>query len=250
MEERFAQMEREIKRLRLYSLFLILLVVSAGLFAFSKSGMEKFKEITVERINVVEENGQLRMVISNKSRSQQNLFYGKPLNPPIPGGTRPGIIFFNDEGTENGGLVFTGSTDSSGQYSAFGHLSFDQYNSNQVLYLSYQDINGQQKTGLHIDDWQTSPYWPDWRAAYKNAQKLPDSPEKEALLHKLMVPEEGRKAVAERIFVGKDNSKTAMVTLADRMGQARLQMLVDSNGNAKLNFLDAQGKITYSLPNR
>ena len=39
-----------------------------------------------------------------------------------------------------------------------------------------------------------------------------------------------------------------MVTLADRMGQPRLQLLVDSNGVAKLNFLDKDGKVTYSLP--
>jgi hypothetical protein len=63
-----------------------------------------------------------------------------------------------------------------------------------------------------------------------------------------MEPQTGQKAVAQRVFVGKDDNKTAMVTLADRMGKPRLQMLVDSNGNAKLNFLDQQGKITYSLP--
>lgn len=248
MEERLASMEKEVRRLRRYSFMLTLLLVITGLFAFTRSGIERFREINVERINVVEANGQLRMVISNKSRSPENLFYGKPLNPPIPGGTRPGMIFFNDEGTENGGLVFTGAADSSGKYQAFGHLSFDQYNSNQVLYLSYQDINGDQKTGLHIDDWQTHPIWPEWRAAYKKAQQLPDSPEKEALLKKLMVPRDGVKAVAERVFVGKDDTKTAMVTLADRMGKPRLQMLVDSNGTARLNFLDEEGKVTYSLP--
>ncbi|QHS63967.1 hypothetical protein GWR21_08865 [Chitinophaga agri] len=248
MEERLASMEKEVCRLRRYSFMLTLLLVITGLFAFTRSGIERFREINVERINVVEANGQLRMVISNKSRSPENLFYGKPLNPPIPGGTRPGMIFFNDEGTENGGLVFTGAADSTGKYQAFGHLSFDQYNSNQVLYLSYQDINGDQKTGLHIDDWQTHPIWPEWRAVYKKAQQLPDSPEKEALLKKLMVPREGVKAVAERVFVGKDDTKTAMVTLADRMGKPRLQMLVDSNGTARLNFLDEQGKVTYSLP--
>ncbi|UPK68146.1 hypothetical protein [Chitinophaga filiformis] len=249
MEERFAQMEKELRRLRRYTVILTLLLVITGLFAFSKSGIDHFKEISVERINIVENNGQLRMVISNKSRSPENLLYGKPITPPIPGGTRPGMIFYNDEGTENGGLVFTGAKDSSGKYNAFGHFSFDQYNQNQVLYLSYQDTNGDQHTGLHIDDWQTNPEWADWRAAYKKAQKLPDGPAKEELLKKLMEPEEGRRAFAQRVFVGKDDTKTAMVTLSDRMGKPRLQMLVDSNGTAKLNFLDQQGKVTYSLPN-
>jgi len=223
-----------------------LLLVAIGLFAFSRIG--RFKEISVERINVLESNGQLRMVISNKSRSPEVLAYGKPFTPPIPGGNRPGLVFFNDEGTENGGLVFRGGKDSSGKYQASGHFSFDQYNQNQVLYLTYADDNGDQNTGLHIDDWQTTPPFWQWRADYKKAQQLPDGPAKEELLKKLMEPQTGQKAVAQRVFVGKDDSKTAMVTLADRMGKPRLQLLVDSNGMAKLNFLDQQGKITYSLP--
>lgn len=36
--------------------------------------------------------------------------------------------------------------------------------------------------------------------------------------------------------------------LADRMGKLRLQLMIDSNGIARLNFLDQQGNITYSLP--
>jgi hypothetical protein len=246
MEEQLAKMQKDLLRLKWYAGILTLLLVVTGLFAFS--GTDRFKEISVERINILESDGQLRMVISNKSRSPEVLEYGKPYTPPIPGGNRPGMIFFNDEGTENGGLVFRGGKDSSGKYHASGHFSFDQYNQNQVLYLTYADDNGDQNTGLHIDDWQTSPRFSQWRADYKKAQQLADGPAKEELLRKLMEPQPGRKAVAQRVFVGKDDNKTAMVTLADRMGKPRLQMLVDSNGTARLNFLDEQGKITYSLP--
>ena len=63
-----------------------------------------------------------------------------------------------------------------------------------------------------------------------------------------MEPKAGQRAYAQRIFVGKDDSKTAMVILADRMGKPRLQLLVDSLGTAKMNFLDEQGHVTYSLP--
>jgi len=250
MEQQLAKMQRELQRLKWYAGILTMLLVAIGLFAFSGiSDIGRFKEISVERINILESNGQLRMVISNKSRSPEVLAYGKSFTPPIPGGNRPGLVFYNDEGTEDGGLVFMGGKDSTGKYHATGHLSFDQYNQNQVLYLTYADDNGDQNTGLHIDDWQTSPPFWQWRADYKKAQQLPDGPAKEELLKKLMEPKMGQKAVAQRVFVGKDDSKTAMVTLADRMGKPRLQLLVDSNGVAKLNFLDQQGKITYSLPN-
>ena len=248
MEQQIAKMQKDLFMLKWYAGSLTLLILTTSFFAFTDSGISRFKEITTERINVVESTGQIRMVISNKGRSPENLVYGKPFKPPIPGGNRPGMIFYNDEGTENGGLVFTGGRDSSGKYQAFGHFSFDQYNQNQVLYLSYNDENGNQNTGLHIDDWQTSPDFQNWRADYKKAQKRPDGAEKDALLKKLLEPKKGVQAYAQRVFVGKDDSKTAMVILADRMGKPRLQMLVDSNGTAKLNFLDERGNITYSLP--
>jgi hypothetical protein len=248
MDQQIAKLQKDLVRLKWYAGILTLILASTILFAFTHSGVSSFKEISAERINIVERNGQLRMVISNKERSPEDLQYGKPFTPPIPGGNRPGLIFYNDEGTENGGLIFRGGKDSTGKYQATGHLSFDQYNQNQVLYLTYADENGEQNTGLHVDDWQTSPSFWDFRASYKKAQQLPDGPEKEALLKKLMEPKAGVKAFAQRVFVGKDDSKTAMVMLADRMGKPRLQLLVDSMGRARLNFLDEQGHVTYSLP--
>lgn len=248
MQQQIEKMQKDLLRLKLYAGVLTLLLITIGLFAFTGNRQSNFKEISVERINVLESNGQLRMVIANKKRSPENLSYGKPFTPPIAGGNRPGLIFYNDEGTENGGLIFTGGRDSSGKYQAFGHFSFDQYNQNQVLYLSYNDENGKQNTGLHIDDWQTSPSFNDWRAQYKKVQKLPDSPEKDGLIQKLMEPQKGERAYAKRVFVGKDDSKTAMVILSDRMGKPRLQLLVDSIGTAKINFVDENGKVTFSLP--
>jgi hypothetical protein len=248
LEKQIAKLEKDLTRLKWYAGILTLFLIATILFAFTGSGLSRFKEISAERINIVESNGQLRMVISNRERSPEVLAYGKPLTPSILGGNRPGLIFYNDESTENGGLVFRGGKDSTGKYQATGHLSFDQYNQNQVLYLTYADENGEQNTGLHIDDWQTSPAFWEWRAEYKKAQQLQNSAAKEALLKKLMEPRPGQKAVAQRVFVGKDDSKTAMVTLADRLGKPRLQLLVDSAGTAKLIFLDEHGHITYSLP--
>lgn len=242
MDQQLIKMHKDLVFLKWYTGVLTLLLVVTIFIGFTNNGKTHFKEISAERINILENNGQLRMVISNKSLSEV-LAYGKPLIPAIHGGHRPGLIFFNDEDTENGGLVFMGGKDSSGKYFATGHFSFDQYNQNQVLYLTYSDNNGEQNTGLHIDDSQTpQPYW-EWRAEYKKAQLLQDGPEKEALLKKMMESTIGQKAIAKRVFVGKDENKTAMLTLADRMGSLRLQLLVDSNGIEKLIFLIVQEKL-------
>lgn len=67
------------------------------------------------------------------------------------GGNRSGIIFFNDEETEDGGLVFEGRTDG-GVHNAGAQLSFDQYDQDQVLYVTYDDANGQRVMGLNVVD--------------------------------------------------------------------------------------------------
>src|SRR5918997_2255297 len=110
----------------------------------------KFTEIDVERINVVEPNGYYRMVISNRTRSIGPIYRGKPFG--YPGGTRPGIIFFNDENTENGGLTFTGQRNPDGTFRSGVHMSFDQYEQDQVVYLQYQDNNGRRRMGLTVAD--------------------------------------------------------------------------------------------------
>ena len=64
-----------------------------------------FDEITVNRMNVLEPDGTIRMVISGQSSSPglyaMNEHYERPDRPA-------GLYFMNDEGTEVGGLIFSG----------------------------------------------------------------------------------------------------------------------------------------------
>jgi hypothetical protein len=57
----------------------------------------------VQRINVVEPDGTLRLVLSNHSRLPGVIVRGKERPFARP---QAGMLFYNDEGTENGGLVF------------------------------------------------------------------------------------------------------------------------------------------------
>ena len=105
---------------------------------------------TCERLNIVEPDGKLRMVIANRPRSIGPIYKGKPFG--YPGGTRPGIIFFNDEGTENGGLTLTGQRGPDGKYQASTHMSFDQFDQDQIVVLNYSDNNGNRQAGLTFSD--------------------------------------------------------------------------------------------------
>jgi hypothetical protein len=85
-----------------------------------------FEEIYVQRINIVEPDGTLRMVLSGKSRAPGLIVKGKEY--PREDRKTAGVLFFDDEGTEDGGLIFGGMKDKNGKVESWGHLSFDRYN--------------------------------------------------------------------------------------------------------------------------
>src|ERR1041384_2702662 len=120
-----SDIRRELRLLKGYAVVATILLGTLSVAAFRQATQKtRFTEIDVERINIVEPDGKLRMVISNRPRSIGPIYKGKPFG--YPGGTRPGIIFFNDEGTENGGLGFSASRGADGRYRASSQLAFDQ----------------------------------------------------------------------------------------------------------------------------
>src|SRR5688500_18410180 len=141
--------DKDLRFLKRYALGSTTLVVALALSAFMQQPeKQRFIEIDVERLNIVEPDGKLRMVIANRPRSIGPIYKGKPF--AYPGGTRPGIIFFNDEGTENGGLTFTGRTREDGTYSSSVGMSFDQFNQDETLTLRYTDENGRKASAITI----------------------------------------------------------------------------------------------------
>jgi hypothetical protein len=87
---------------------------------------QTFDEIQVHRIDVVEPDGTLRMLISDRDRLPGVIVKGKEQ----PKFDRPGagMLFYNNEGSENGGLVFGGNRNEKGEVVDSGaSLSFDKY---------------------------------------------------------------------------------------------------------------------------
>lgn len=249
-----ARIERELRLLKLYALVMTAVVGVLLLTAFRQAGQTpapgeraKFTEIDVERINVLEPNGQYRMVISNRPRSIGPIFKGKPFG--YPGGTRPGIIFFNDEGTENGGLTFTGQRNADGTFRSVNHFSFDQFDQDQVLYLQYNDVNGRRRMGLNVADRADVSIY-DLVQQRDSLMKIADTVARNAALTRLFAPRNGRAMFAARAFFGRDVERNAVVTLADPMGKTRLRLVVDSLGAAGIEFLDASGVVTRRIGDR
>ena len=110
-----------------------------------------FDEIQVHRIDVVEPDGTLRMVISNKAQLPGVIVKGKE-RPPSD---RPqaGMLFYNEEGSETGGLIFGGHKNANGEVeNCCGSLSFDRYGANQIVQLAGVDDVTDQFTGVSVKD--------------------------------------------------------------------------------------------------
>jgi hypothetical protein len=238
-------LERDVRFLKRYSIGMTAVVLVLGVGAFVRPPhAEKFTEIDVERINVREPDGKYRLVISNRPRSIGPIYKGQPFG--YPGGTRPGLIWFNDEGTENGGMTFTGSRGADGKYHASTHMSFDQYNQDQVLNLDYADENGQRVTGFTINDRANVDIF-DMVKEQEQIKKMTDTAAQRAALQKFASPRNGVPLNARRAFFGKDPAKNAAVVLSDPNGKPRLRMLVDSLGAARIEFLDEAGKVVRTV---
>jgi hypothetical protein len=244
MSDQLVQLKREVRRLRAFVLVATSGIVIVGLTAFRRTpAPTRFDEIDVQRINIREPDGKLRMVLSDKARSTGPIAYGKPFG--YPGGTRPGIIFFNDEETEDGGLVFDGKTEN-GKYAAGAQLSFDQYNHDQVMTLAYDDRNGDRTVGLSMAE-RRGPIIGERARLVDSVNSMPDGAAKDSARRRLLGPINGVPQFAQRVFVGRRDNGNAALVLMDGKGRPRLRLVVDSLGSARIEFLNDSNRVVRSF---
>jgi hypothetical protein len=239
-------LERKVFMLQCYAVISTLLFGALFLTGFTNNTpRQKFDEIDVERINIVEKDGKLRLVIANNDNSPAQVMSGKTYGET---GGRPGFIFYNDEGDECGGLGISGSQ-KEGKVNAFGGLMFDQYKQDQVVALQYNDEAGHRQTGLTILD-RPDVALSDVIEQQSIIEKMPHGLSRDSALKRLVEYQGGVAYGAPRLFVGRNVNKQAVVNLSDKHGRTRLQLSVDSSGTAHIDFLDEKGKVTYSVPDR
>jgi hypothetical protein len=226
-------------RLYLVSSSLALVVLTTAAFR-QPARPQNLGEITVERINVVDANGTLRLVISNKDRMHPGVMDGKVIDRPRP---VAGFLFFNDEGDEVGGLTITGQQ-RDGVRRADAGLMFDQLKQDQTIGLSYSEGNGRRSAGLQVWDRSDRPL-SELIEQLNAANRIADPTERDAAIKKIRA---AAPPGPRRVFVGKNADRSASVSLADAAGKPRLTLTVDPSGNPRIEFLDENGKIVDRLP--
>src|ERR1043166_2926913 len=235
-----ANLQRDVRLLKVYS---TLISVLLGVIAFSAAGRadqkNKFEEIDVERINIVEKDGKLKLVISNSERQHPGVIDGKS----FPRKRSAGLLFFNDKGDECGGLSFAGDQ-KDGKGTASALLAFDRFRQDQTVGIQYGEGNGQYYAGLAVWDRPDTPLGPIIERLAE-IEKMSEGAEKTAAMQKLR---ESAGSAPERVMVGRDREQAAVVRLSDTKGKPRIKISVDAAGAPRLEFFDESGKVIYSLP--
>lgn len=231
-----SRLEREIRFLKWYSLIITTATLGIALMAFSRTQeRSKFTEIDVERINVLESDGQLRMVISNQARQHPGIVNGKVIERSGP--RPPGLIFFNHLGDEMGGLIYG----ENGDVGHFGMLTFDKVRGDQTIGFRHMESdNGRYVTGLSM--WQQPNIPSDiLQEKYREVEEIADSTARRQAWRDLR---DAGETTTERLFLGKWRNDMAVLELSDPKGRPRLRLSVAADGTPAIEILDEEGQAT------
>ena len=231
--------------LKLYSVALTAAFIGTVAMGAHKSNSNaSYDQITVHRINIVEPDGITRMVLSDHAEFPGSFYMGKEY--PRSDRSVTGMLFNDDEGTENGGLIFGGNKDKDGTTHSWGHLSFDQYQRDQTMVLE-SEHDGPQSNVYYAfnDDTTTDPITPELSAQWQLIKSMPPGPDRIAAAKAYRAQHPG--AIVNRGMFGRGRDKSVALQLRDLQGRLRLVAKVDPDGTPKIDFLDEQGKIVRSI---
>jgi len=231
---------RQLRVLRVYAACNTAVLAVLATAAFRQAAPQKFEHITVQRLDVVDANGTLRMVISNKDRMHPGQMDGKVIDRPRP---VAGMLFFNEEGDEVGGLTFTGR-EVNGVRQANAGLMFDQFKQDQTIGFSYSEGGGRRSAGFQVWD-RSDTRLGELIEKLNAANKIEDRAERDQAIAAVRA---AAPPGPRRVFVGKNGERAATVSLADANGKPRLTLTVDAAGNPRIEFLDEAGKVVSKLP--
>lgn len=170
---------------------------------------QKFVELDAEQINIVDKNGNLRMALFNSERLPDVKVEGQPTGASRNGIPTSGIMFYNNEGDECGGLTFGSTKDKEGNVVQCGSITFDAYKDDQVMQMNYWETKGLRNYGYAIYD---------------------------------------RPSGKERAYMGRSQNGEVAVRLFDSKENERIRMVIDANDVPRMEFLNEKGEVVYKLP--
>jgi hypothetical protein len=230
----------------LLSYCVVLTAALLALTAFTIHSMRnpRFGIVTARRINIVEPDGVVRLTLSNRADFPAGWMRGKEY--PRPDRTEAaGMLLMNDEGTEQGGLIWGAGQQPDGTVQSHAHLSFDQYEENQIFALD-AGREGQDKfSEMVISDQGDYPV-EQKRKAYDRIMKLPVD-QQDAEWNRFFAAHPAYDT--QRMVMGRGRDGSVGIDLKDKNGKLRIRLRVEPDGNPLFQFFDAAGNpVSASTP--
>lgn len=185
------------------------------------------------------------MAIFDASKKPGWFLEGKEF-PGRPTGDDSGILFYNAEGDECGGLMFGSRQMPDGTPFQALLLTFDAFRQDQVLALRAADHDGVRDVTI---DMLSRPR----HSLVKDVQMLeavdamPEGVERDAARERAN-EDLAAAGHAHRLRIGMSQDGSVAIQLNDSKGQSRIRISVDEKDNPRIEFLDGDGHVVYSLP--
>ncbi|MEG0851083.1 MAG: hypothetical protein RSF34_12545 [Flavobacterium sp.] len=246
-------MNRELVFLRTFAVATVVGMVFITSTAFKGSENQKFTEIDVERINIVEKDGTVKMIVTNVERfpNGTDIVNGRDTN--IDRKKRSGMLFFNEDGIECGGFIYDGEKTESGHAGGLS-LTYDQYDGDQVMQLLTQDVGKGEKrfvsSTLAFNDRPAKESQVKTAEIIKQLKELRLKDPKAADILYKEYEQQGIIGGVPRVMLGKSKSQNNGLFLFDDKGNPRAMFYVDKENNAKLDFFDDKGSTIASFPEK
>ena len=244
-------MKRELVFLRAFAITTAVSMIYISSIAFKNKANQKFSEIDVERINIVEKDGTVKMVITNVERFPNGnvKINGRLTNEERK--KRSGMLFFNEDGIECGGFIYDGQKTANGHSSGLS-LTYDQYDGDQVMQLLTQDSGKGDKrvvsSSLAFNDRPSKESQLKTAEIMKELKEIGQKDQKAMQEKFKMYEQQGLIGEVPRIMLGKTRSENNGLFLFDNKGKPRAMFYVDKQNNAKLDFFDEKGNTIASFP--
>ena len=148
------------------------------------------------------------------------------------------MLFMNEEGTEQGGFIWGASQHPDGSIQNHAHLSFDQYEENQIFAIDAGQEGKEKFSRITMADQGDFPI-EEKRKANNEIDRLPPN-EQDAAWNKFFAT---HRHDVKRLALGRAPDGSVGLELRDHDGRVRIALAVQANGEPVLQFLNENGKV-------
>ncbi|MGG8495386.1 hypothetical protein ACQY1Q_03135 [Tenacibaculum sp. TC6] len=240
--------KKELIFLRTFAVSITAAIGIVTTVAFKNKGNTQFDTIDVKRINIIENDGTVKMLITNADNFPSK---GDEVNGHVmhERKKRAGMLFFNEEGMECGGFIYDGKKTEKGHSSGLS-LTFDQYDGDQVMQLITTDEkrNGKRyKAGrLVFNDRGDNETQEMAKKINEELKEIKDPVKRRAKY--MEYEQKGMIGGVPRIALGQTSGKQNGLFLFDSNGGVRAKFIIDEDNKIKLEAYDEKGKVVSTWP--